>query len=371
MNEELLISKILEKTDVTINGDKDWDIIVKDKRLYNRVLTDGSLGLGEAYMDGWWDSKKLDVLFTKLLGAELDKSPELKNWKTALFVLRATIFNLGKKIKAFNIGKKHYNLGNKLFKYMLGDVMAYSCGYWKNAETLEEAQIAKFELICQKLDLKPGMKVLDIGCGWGEFAKYMAKNYEVEVVGITVSTEQAKLATEKCQGLPVEIKVQDYRSLSGKFDRIISIGMFEHVGYKNYREYMKTVFRLLKDDGLSMLHTIGGNISVRNTEAWLDKYIFPNSMLPSISQIGKSAEGLFVIEDWHNFGVDYDKTLMAWWKNFKESYPLLKGKYDQRFYRMWKYYLLSCAGSFRARKNQLWQIVLSKKGVKGGYNSIR
>lgn len=371
MNKKLLVRKVLQKAGIVVNGSNNWDIVVKNEKFYNEVLTRGSLGLGESYMDGWWDCKRLDIFFAKLLRAELNKIPELKNWKMLGYFLRASIFNFGSKLRAFNIGEKHYNLGNELFKYMLGDVMAYSCGYWKKADNLKEAQLAKFDLIAKKLNLRPGMKVLDIGCGWGEFPKYIAENYGVSVVGITVSTEQAKLAKEKCQNLPVDIKVKDYRDLSGKFDRIVSIGMFEHVGYKNYREYMRTVDRLLVDDGLSLLHTIGGNSSVKATDPWINKYIFPGGMLPSIAQIGKSIEGLFVMEDWHNFGVDYDKTLMAWYNNFVKYYPKLKNKYNLRFYRMWKYYLLASAGSFRSRKNQLWQIVLSKKGILGGYNSVR
>ncbi len=371
MDSKLLVAKILQKAGIAIDGSNDWDIIVKNDRLYDRVLANGSMGLGESYMDGWWECKRLDIFFTKIFRANLDKIPELENRKVLLYFLQTSIFNFGSKIRAFNIAKKHYNLGNDLFESMLGEIMAYSCGYWKNAENLKESQLAKFELIANKLKLQPGMKVLDIGCGWGELTKYLAENYQVDVVGITVSTEQAKLAKEKNKGLPVEIKIQDYRDLSGEFDRIVSIGMFEHVGYKNYREYMQTVYRLLKKDGLSLLHTIGGNKSVRATDPWIDKYIFPGGMLPSIAQIGKSIEGLFVMEDWHNFGVDYDKTLMAWYKNFKKSYPFLKNKYSRKFYRMWEYYLLVSAGSFRARKNQLWQIVLSKNGVESGYNSIR
>ncbi len=366
-----LVRKVLSRADVEINGSRPWDLIVHDERFYNRLFRDGTLGFGESYMDGWWDSQQLDVLFTKILKAELDQSPEIKNWKTAWHLLKPILFNFGHKLKAFNIGKKHYDIGNDLFRLMLGEVMAYSCGYWRQAKNLAEAQLAKFELIARKLQVQPGQKILDIGCGWGELAKYLAEKHQVEVVGTTVSQEQAKLAREKCAGLPVTILLKDYRDLQGKFDRVISVGMFEHVGYKNYRQYMQTVAELLKDDGLTLLHTIAGNKSVRSVEAWIDKYIFPGGMLPSIAQIGRAIENIFVMEDWHNFGTDYDKTLMAWFKNFDEHYPKLKEKYGHRFYRMWKYYLLSCAGSFRARKNQLWQIVLSKKGVPGGYRSVR
>jgi len=171
--------------------------------------------------------------------------------------------------------------------------------------------------------------------------------------------------------LPIELRLQDYRDVHETFDHVISLGMFEHVGYKNYRTYMEVASRCLKDDGLFLLHTIGGNMSVTHTDPWIERYIFPNSMLPSLAQIGKAIEKIFVMEDWHNFGADYDKTLMAWFHNFNKHWDTLKGKHGDRFYRMWKFYLLASAGGFRARKNQLWQIVLSKNGVPGGYASIR
>ena len=243
--------------------------------------------------------------------------------------------------------------------------------FYKNAENLNAAQEAKLDLICRKLGLKPGMRVLDIGCGWGGFAKFAAETYDVSVLGITVSREQVEYANRCCRAPAVEIKFQDYRTLNDMFDRIISIGMFEHVGSKNYRTYMQVVHRCLAPDGLFLLHTIAGNTSVSSTDPWISKYIFPNSMLPSAKQITSAAEGLFVLEDWHSFGPYYDDTLMAWYANFKANWDKIKDAYDRRFFRMWTYYLLSCAGSFRARRNQLWQIVFSKTGVSGGYTGIR
>ena len=285
--------------------------------------------------------------------------------------IRARLFNLQAIKRAFQVGEKHYDTGNDLFTLMLGKTMAYSCGYWRDAKNLDQAQEAKFDLICRKLNLQKGQKVLDIGCGWGSFAYHAAKNYGVNVVGISVSKEQIKFAKQLCKGLPVEFRLQDYRELNEKFDHIISIGMFEHVGVKNYREFLKISKNCLKKDGLFLLHTIGSLKSGNRMEPWLDKYIFPNSMLPSLKQITSSAEGLFVIEDVHNFGPDYDKTLMEWHKNFNKNWPKLKNKYGEKFYRMWNYYLLSCAATFRARKSQLWQIVLSPEGVPGGYKSVR
>jgi cyclopropane-fatty-acyl-phospholipid synthase len=254
---------------------------------------------------------------------------------------------------------------------MLGERLIYSCGYWKNASILEGAQEAKLDLVCRKLGLRPGMRVLDIGCGWGGTAKFAAERYQVEVVGITVSEQQAKFGKELCRRLPVDIRLQDYRNIEETFDRILSIGMFEHVGYKNYTTFMRIVRNCLKDRGLFLLQTIGGIRSVTRNDPWIERYIFPNSMLPSAKQICSAIEGVFVLEDWHSFGPDYDKTLMEWFRNFHENWDILKEYYNERFYRMWKYYLLSCAGSFRARKNELWQIVLSANGVPGGYRSMR
>jgi len=360
------VEEIFSIAGITIDGHHPWDMQINNKNFYRSVLSQGTLGLGESYMDKWWDCEKLDELIYKIVRSEIEKEVK-RNWALLYEVIRLKVLNMQSIKRAFQIGEKHYDLGNDLFKGMLDTRMVYSCAYWKDASTLDEAQENKLDLICRKLGLQPNMKLLDIGCGWGSFAKYAAEKYNVEVVGITVSEEQVALGKTICQGLPVEIRLQDYRNIDEKFDHIVSLGMFEHVGYKNYREYMKVAHSCLKDDGFFLLHTIGGNESTTSIDPWINKYIFPSSMLPSIKQIGSSIEGLFVMEDWHNFSADYEKTLMAWYINFEK----MKSNYDERFYRMWKYYLLSCAGSFRARNIQLWQIVLSKKGVFGGYRSIR
>ncbi len=362
--------KLLQLADIRINGDRPWDIQVRNPDLYRKVMAGGSLALGETFMAGWWDSEALDKFFYRILRNDLES--KIKDnfdvlWNLAL----SKIFNMQSRSRAYKVGEHHYDMGNELFQAMLDKRMVYSCAYWKNAENLDEAQEAKLDLICRKLKLEPGMKVLDIGCGWASFAGYAAEKYGVNVVGVTVSKRQMELGRERVKDLPVEIRFQDYRNIDENFDRVVSIGMFEHVGYKNYRTYMKVVNRCLKDEGLTLLHTIGGNKSLFMTDPWIHKYIFPNGMIPSAKQISTAAEGLFVLEDWHNFSVDYDKTLMAWYDNFKQHWDKLKTQYDETFYRMWKYYLMVSAGAFRARKNQLWQIVFSKKGVKGGYVSVR
>ena len=362
--------KLLSFGDITINGDKPWDIKVNNEDLYKRVLSQGSLGLGESYMDGWWEVEKMDEMVSRILSAKIDQKVK-RDFSLILELVLAKLFNRQSKSRAYEVGKRHYDAGNDLFKTMLDKTMTYTCGYWKNAQNLDEAQEQKLDLICRKLKLKPGMKILDIGCGWGSLLKYAAEHYGTKGVGITISKEQVALAKENCAGLDIEIRLQDYRDIKEKFDAVASLGMIEHVGYKNYRQYMQIAASCLNDGGLFLLHTIGGKKSVRNTDIWMNKYIFPNGMLPSIKQLGGSIENIFIMEDLHNFGPDYDKTLMAWYNNFNAGWPALKEKYGDRFYRMWKYYLLTCAASFRVRNIQLWQIVLSKGGVPGGYESIR
>lgn len=367
------ISTLLSTAGVEINGSNPWDIQVNENRFYDRILAKGSLGLGESYMESWWNCEDLSGLFQRLLQGDLHEHAKYINRSTyALLAVKSKLLNLQSKSRVFGSGGAvHYNLGNPFYRAMLDPEMVYSCGYWKDADSLNEAQLKKFDLICRKLSLKPGMKLLEIGCGWGGFLKYAVQNFGVKATGATISSEQAALAKDRCKGLDAEVKLQDYRTLQGHFDRIVSIGMFEHVGPKNYREFMKMAHRCLNPDGLFLLHTIGGNTSDQYSDPWFDKYIFPDSVIPSIAQIGKSIEGLFKMEDWHNFGPDYDKTLMAWHSNFESNWSQFKQDMDETFYRMWRYYLLSCAGAFRARHVQLWQIVLSPNGVHGGYQNVR
>ncbi len=367
---ESVVNDILSLAGIEVNGTKPWDIKVRDKRFYKRAITEAELGFGEAYMDGWWEAEKIDELIFRILRSDLLNKVS-RNYKVVLQLTGFWLINMQARHRAFQIGERHYDLGNELFRNMLDKRMNYSCAYWNNANTLDEAQENKLELICKKLYLKPGMKVLDIGCGWGAFGKYASENYDVSVVGVTVSKEQVKLGKELCKGLPVEFRLQDYRDIDEKFDRIVSVGMIEHVGYKNYRQYFEVAERCLNDNGIFLLHTIGHEKSVKSTDAWTHKYIFPNGMHPSIKQLGEAIEGLFIVEDLHNIGADYDQTLMAWYNNFESNWERIKHNYDDRFFRMWKYFLLSSAGSFRARHNQVWQIVLTKKGILGGYKTFR
>lgn len=359
-----IASEMLNRAGITINGPAPSDIQVKNPLFFKRVLQEGSLGLGESYMDGWWECERLDIFFQKVLRAGLeDQLPH--HLKDTLRIASARIFNLQSKKRAWIVGKEHYDLGNDLFTRMLDPYMQYSCAYWKDAQTLEQAQEAKLDLICRKLQLAPGMRVLDIGCGWGGLASYAAEHYGAKVTGLTISAEQQQFAQERCANMDVEILLEDYRDLDRQFDRIVSVGMFEHVGPKNYDTYFRMVNRNLRPDGLFLLHTIGSNKTDLNVDPWINKYIFPNGCLPSVLHIAKASEPYFVMEDWHNFGSDYDRTLMAWEQRFQESWHLLEDRYSPRFRNMFTYYLKACAGAFRARNIQLWQVVFTH-GVAGG-----
>ena len=362
-----LLEELLAHADIRLDGSRPWDMRLLAPGVPDRIFAKGSLGLGESYLDGEWEADALDEFFTRLLRAGLDQ--EVRPWRLLGHALRARLLNRQTLRRARTVGEVHYDLGNDFYQAMLDPRMTYTCGYWRHARTLDEAQEAKLDLVCRKLGLRPGQRVLDIGCGWGSFARFAAEHHGVEVVGVTISREQAELGRELCQGLPVELRLQDYRELDETFDHIVSLGMFEHVGHKNYRAYLEVAHRCLRDEGLFLLHTIGKPRSGTPTDPWIDRYIFPNGELPAMAQVAKAAEGLFLIEDVHNFGADYDTTLMAWHRNFEAAWPDFAERYGERFHRMWRYYLLSCAGAFRARDVQLWQIVFAKQGMAplGGY----
>jgi len=358
---ESIVRELFELAGITIGGTEPHDIRVHDPRFYERVIRDASLGFGEAYMDEWWECDALDVTIDKIMRANL-KQKIVGSWRMRAMTVKALMLNLQAKTRSGPSVEAHYDIGNDLYTRMLDERMVYTCGYWKDAKTLKEAQEAKLDLVCRKLGLEPGMRVLDLGCGWGGLASWAAEKYGCTVLGVTLSKDQVSLGNQLWKHLPVELRLCDYRDVRGTFDRVVSIGMMEHVGPKNYRDMMMTVDRCLKPDGVALVHTIANNKSLRHGTAWIDKYIFPNAVAPSLAQIGRALEGTFIVEDLHNIGPDYDPTLMAWWANFDRTYHEIAARYDRRFYLMWKFYLLAAAGGSRARDGQLFQFVVTKTG---------
>jgi len=373
---EQKVRELLLTSNIEVDGDNPQDIQVHDTSVYDRWLRDGSLGIGESYMEGLWSSNALDQTMKQLidnmdeLESRVKKSPSL-----ILYTLKLKFLNLQNKIGAKRVIEKHYNDDVNLFSEMLDSYMQYTCGYWnRGAKDLEVAQRNKMQLIAEKLHLKPGMQILDMGSGFGGLSYFLATEYDVRVTAVTLSENQHEWATCNFAHPNITFILGDYRDImSGEYDRIVSVGLLEHIGIKNYQLFFKKVFSLLKPEGIYLLHTIGSARTTTSTDQWIDKYIFPGGQLPSFKQIVDSIEEPFVIEDWHNFGENYSQTLHAWHHNLKKDWQIKTSSIltDKEF-RMWEYYLLSCAGNFEARSSvQLWQIVICKNGVQGGYLSKR
>ncbi|MGI9602967.1 MAG: cyclopropane fatty acyl phospholipid synthase [Acidimicrobiales bacterium] len=355
---EQLGRELLEHAGIEVGGSNPWDPQVHDHRFWDRVIADRELGLGESYQEGWWDVAAVDQFVARVLAADLQAAIR-PTPRLAATLARASMSNRQTVRRARDNASAHYDTGNDLFEAMLDPRMVYSCAYFDEADDLASAQEAKLDLICRKLELEPGTKVLDIGCGWGGFARFAAERYGCAVTGITPAIEQFTVARQRCAGLPVDIQQADYREMKGCFDRIVSVGMLEHVGPRNYRTFFDQCRRLLADDGMMLHHTIGSNESKNRTDPWFDRYIFPGGVVPSLGQLARAAEQHWVIEDVHNFGPDYDRTLMEWHGRVDAAWDRLPA-YDQRFRRTWRYYLLTSAGSFRVRTLQLYQIVLRR-----------
>lgn len=369
MSPEAFFRDLLAKAGIAINGDQPWDLQVRDPRAYARMLRDGTIGFGEAFMEGWLDCDRLDQLAERVFRANLGRQFEVR--AAIIASIRARLTPLGSRRRSFEIGELHYDSGNDFFKVLLDPTMAYSCGYWPNAETLEAAQRAKLDLICRKLKLEPGMRVLDIGSGWGSFARFAAENYGVSVVGITVSQQQIAFAEQFCAGLPVSFRYLDYRAVDETFDRVVSVGMFEHVGRRYYQDFFAACARCVKPSGLVLLHTIGQRHE-EAVNAWYDRYIAPGAEIPTIANVVTNVHPSLLLEDMHTFfGSNYDKTLMAWSGNLDSGWGRLKQKYGEAFYRMWKLYLQGCAAGFRSDLLRVWQFVFSRDGYSGGYVSVR
>ena len=361
----------LKDADIVLNGSRPWDPQIHDPRTFwARLFGRGTLGLGESYMDGVWDVADMAEFFNKVLRSRVPEGLKLTP-NVVSQVLKARLFNMQDIARSRRVAAMHYNQ-TEAYRASLDHRMTGSCGYWpEGVNDLDAAQDAKLDLVCRKIGLRPGQTVWDIGCGWGAFMGFAAEKYGANCVGVTVSPDQAAYGRDRYKGLPIEFQVKDYREFAGRTDHVVSMGMFEHVGWRNYRTYFETARRVISDDGLFMLHTIGSQSTTHTIEAWLEKYIFPGGVIPSMAQIGKAIDGLFAVIDVHNIGPHYDRTLCAWYANFERNWKQDRTAEEERFFRMWKYYLLSCAGGFRSRALQVWQFVLATRGVPEGYATQR
>lgn len=353
------LERLLTRAGIAVGGSQTYDINVVDHRFFRTVLTEGSLGLGEAYLRGWWTCNDLEELAYRLIQSGLYKASLLLPLPVAADLLHS-IFNQQSRQKSLRVAVHHYSLGNDVFLDFLGRYHNYSCGYFVNTDDLDVAQRLKLEKVCRLLDLRPGERVLDVGGGWGEFAKYAATHHGCHVTSINIADEQIKYAKNYCNDASVEIRKCDYRDLTGQYDKILVMAMLTHVGYKNYRLFMEIMHRCLTPGGTMLIESVGGRKSMKNCEPWIDRYIFPGGVVPSLKQIDGAIAGLFSRKDLDEFGASYVHTLRAWNRNFQESWPAHQHRYDERFRLMFEYFFQTVAGAFRAGYLLHWHILLEK-----------
>lgn len=370
---EQAVRKIVEVGGIP---DTMWNHIeILDKSAWTDIITKGNLGIAEAYMHNKLKVDPLPFFISVLndtsIGTRRKEGTDYLGMVMQAVALPTDLMGLltnqQTRELSSRVTKQHYDAGNDLYEKMLGPSMSYTCAYWKDAKNLDEAQFNKMDLIRRKLELQPGMKVAELGMGWGTAANHMHKYGNVDVTGVSLSEQQVKWAQENLAKEGLRFIWSDYRDHCEDpkhmhtYDRVYSIGMLEHVGYKNYAPFFKCIKALLKPDGLAVVHSIGEPDFVSASDPFLDKYIFPGAVIPAMSTITAGFENDFILEDWQNFGFDYSLTLAAWNENANVFFKENPDKYTPEFQRMWEYYLKMCEALFVTRINQLWHFVLSPR----------
>lgn len=362
--------KIVDGVRSEDNKDKDshdeicW--YIKDDAVIRRIFSGGhNLALGETYVEGLWDSNDIRKLVIELIKLERVKMQlglhalpiflgEVLGKLLALFLPSNTLSSSRKNITY------HYDISDDMFQRQLGPTMQYTCAYFHRPDmSLDEAQLAKMRIIAHKLDLRPGMRVVELGCGYGAFAYLLATEFGVHVTGVSLSNDQVAYAKKNFAHSRVDIRLQDYRNVEGVYDRVYSVGIFEHIGRKNYKTYFDKCYDLLAPDGIMLIHTIGWGVSGRwNPNTFMFKHIFPGAEIPHASHMTKKYTDRWHLEDWHNFGKSYSPTAQHWYANLEGSDEF--EAMDESFKRMWRYYLLGGAAAFDSRRCSLWQLVFTK-----------
>ncbi|MEO6696472.1 MAG: cyclopropane-fatty-acyl-phospholipid synthase family protein [Gammaproteobacteria bacterium] len=326
-------------------------------------MSDPELMLGETYMNGEWDAANLLDLFEVLMR----NFPEQQSGGVLARLLKKLLQQGNRITQSYRNVAHHYDLDEWLFRHFLDQDMQYSCAYfYKPGISLEEAQRAKCAHLLRKLDLSPGQQVLDIGSGWGGLALYLAEHAGVKVTGLTLSREQLRVAQQRARerGLQgrVEFLLRDYREHDGSYDRIVSVGMFEHVGARHYPDYFERLRRLLKPEGVALLHTIGRYTPPGVTNSWILKHIFPGGYTPALSELSRSIEGSGLITcDVEVLRLHYAMTLAAWQQRFQAQRAQIAARLSERFCRMWEFYLAACEASFRWRDLVVFQLQLTQR----------
>jgi cyclopropane-fatty-acyl-phospholipid synthase len=371
-----IVLKLFRLTDIRLGT----DITVHDDSFYNDLLKYKTLGFGESFMSAKIETPNLESLCIKLQRLNvLSIMDYLKIlsfwnylylifyvfWKIYNFIL-FNITNFNTILRSKKVAKVHYNLPDVLYTHMLDPTMLYSCGYFKDTNNLETAQTQKADLIITKLHISDGDEILEIGCGWGFIAARIANaNRNVNVTAITISSEQIKYCNQKYKLPNLRFILIDYRQIpENSFNKIYSVGMFEHVGAKNYKDFFNITYKLLKDDGIMLLHTICKSKYNPISDPWFEKYIFPGGYLPSVAEISRNIELTnYSFADLQEFGYYYATTLQCWLDNFENTYSQFSHLFDDKFKRMWKLYLIFSKVGFNSGHIKLHQFVFTKSAV--------